>query len=84
MQGKDTNIIMFVDALKAFKSKLANWKSKVETHNYTMFEKLDLLLDERPDGMPDHIKNGILEHLSALRNEFERYFQKPLMKTETL
>ena len=26
MQGKDTNIIIFVDALRAFKSKLANWK----------------------------------------------------------
>ena len=74
MQSKDTNIIMFVDALKTFKSKLENWKRKVETHNYTMFGKLDILLDERPDGMPDHIKNGILEHLSALESEFERYF----------
>ena len=63
MQGKDTNIIIFVDTLRAFKSKLANWKRKVEMHNYTMFEKLDILLDERSEGMPDHIKNGILEHL---------------------
>ena len=74
MQGKDTNIIMFVDALKAFKSKLANWKRKVEMHNYTMFEKLDILLDERPSGMPNHIKNEILEQLSALESEFEKYF----------
>ena len=50
MQG--TYIIMFVDALKAFKSKLANWKRKVEMHNYTMFEKLDILLDERPVPCP--------------------------------
>ena len=41
-----------------------------------MFEKLDILLDERPEGMPDHIKNGILEHLSALESELERYFPK--------
>ena len=74
MQGKDTNIIIFVDALRAFKSKLANWKRKVEMHNYTMFEKLNILLDERPEGMPDHIKNGILKHLSALESELERYF----------
>ena len=74
MQGKDTNIIMFVDALKAFESKLANWKRKVEMYNYTMLEKLDILLDERPGGMPDHIKNGILEHLSAFESEFEKYF----------
>ena len=72
--SKDTNIIIFVDALRAFKSKLANWKRKVEMHNYTMFEKLDILLDERPEGMPDHIKNGILEHLSVLESELERYF----------
>ena len=74
MQGKDTNIIIFVDALRAFKSKLANWKRKVEMHNYTMFEKLDILLDERPEGIPDNIKNVILEHLSALESELERYF----------
>ena len=74
MQGKDTNLIIFVDALRAFKSKLANWKRKVEMHNYTMFEKLDILLDERPEGMPDHIKIGILEHLSALESELKRYF----------
>ena len=74
MQGNDTNIIIFADALRAFKSKLANWKIKVEMHNYSMFEKLDILLDERPEGMLDHIKNGILEHLSALESELERYF----------
>ena len=74
MQGKDTNIIIFVDALRAFKSKLANWKRKVEIHSYTMFEKLDILLGERPEGMPDHIKNENLEHLSALESELEWYF----------
>ena len=46
----------------------------MEMHSYTMFERLDILLDERPEGMPDHIKNGILEHLSALERELERYF----------
>ena len=45
MQGKNTNIINFVDALKAFKSKLSNWKRKIRMHNYSMFEKLDMLLD---------------------------------------
>ena len=76
MQGTDTNITMFVDALKAFKSKLVNRKRKVEMHNYTMFEKLDILHDERPDGMSDDIKNGILEHFSALESEFKKYFLK--------
>ena len=74
MQGKDTNIIIFVDALRAFKSKLANWKRKVEMHNFTMFEKLDILLEERQEGMLDHLKNGILEHLPSLESELEKYF----------
>ena len=45
-------------------------------HNYIMFDKLDILLDERPDDMPYHIKYGILEHLSDLKNEFEKYFSE--------
>ena len=45
MQGKNTNVIKFVDALKAFKAKLANWKRKAEIYNFAMFEKTDMLLD---------------------------------------
>ena len=75
MQGKKTNIITFVDVLKAFKSNLTNWKRKVKMHNYKMFEKLDKLIDARLNGIPDGImENGIMEHLSALESEFERYF----------
>ena len=70
MQGKNTNIIIFIDALKAFKFNLEN----VEMHNYTMFEMLDIVFDGGPDGMPDHMKNGIMEHLLPLESEFERYF----------
>ena len=47
MQGRNTNIINFVDALKAFISKLSNWKQKIRIQNYSMFEKLDILLDNR-------------------------------------
>ena len=43
-------------------------------HNHTMFEKLDILLDEGPEGMPDYIKTEIQKHLSALESELERYF----------
>ena len=45
MQGKHTNAIKFVDALKAFKAKLANRKRKAEIYNFAMFENLDMLLD---------------------------------------
>ena len=44
MQGKNTNIIQFKDILKAFMSKLDNWKRKVRTNNVAMFEELSLIL----------------------------------------
>ena len=45
MQGRNTNIVKFVDALKAFMSKLENWKRKVNTKNVAMFEKLSSTID---------------------------------------
>ena len=44
MQGKNTNIIKFMDSLKAFISKLENWKIKVKIKNVAMFEKLSSIL----------------------------------------
>ena len=43
-------------------------------HTYSMFEKLDMLLDHRENGLPVQIKSDILEHLSSLKSEFKRYF----------
>ena len=40
MQGRNTNIIKFVDALIAFMCKLENWKRKFYTKNVAMVEKL--------------------------------------------
>ena len=76
MQGRNTNIIKFVDALKAFTLKLSNWKQKIRIQNYSMFEKLDILLDNRENKLTVQIENGILKHLSTLENEFERCFPK--------
>ena len=44
MQGKNNNVIQFKDTLKAFMSKLDNWKRKVRTNNVAMFEELSLIL----------------------------------------
>lgn len=44
MQGRNTNIIKFMDLLKAFMIKLENWKRKVKIKNVTMFEKLSSIL----------------------------------------
>ena len=76
MQGRNTNIIKFVDALKAFMSKLENWKRKVNTKNVAMFEKLTSILDNYGEDkvLPQFAKNEILLHLTALENEFSKYF----------
>ena len=39
-----------------------------------MFEKLDLLFDNRKNKLPLQIENGILKHLSTLESQFEKYF----------
>ena len=76
MQGRNTNIITFVYTLKAFTSKLSNWKRKIRIKNYSMFEKLEILLDNRENKLAVQIENGILKHLLTLENEFERYFSE--------
>ena len=43
----------------AFKYELGNWEK---------------ILKRKPDGMPDHMNNGIMEHLSAFESEIEKYF----------
>ena len=42
MQGRNTNIIKFVDALKAFTLKLSKWKRKIRMQYYSILEKLDI------------------------------------------
>ena len=77
MQGKNTNVIKFVDALKAFKAKLANWKRKAEIYYFAMFEKVDMLLDSREESsMPEVVQKDIEKHLLNLQNEFDRYFHE--------
>ena len=75
MQDKNTNVIKFVDALKAFKAKWASWKRKAEIYNFAMFEKVDMLLESREkSSMPEVVEKDIAKHLSNLQNEFDRYF----------
>ena len=81
-QGRNTNIINFVDALKALTSKLSNWKQKIRIQNCSLFEKLDILFDNRENKLAVQIGNGILKHLSTLESQFERYF--PEITTDEL
>ena len=68
------NIIKFADALKAFTSKLSNSQRKIRIQNYLMFEKLDILHENRENKLSVQIENGISKHLSTLESEFERHF----------
>ena len=76
MQGKNTNIIQFKDTLKAFMSKLDNWKRKVRMGNVAMFEELSSILkvDDQELVLSDSQKELILQHLEALKSEFMKYF----------
>ena len=74
MQGRNTNIIKFVDSFKAFIDKLGNWKQKVALNNMSMFEKLDMVLDESNNEIPSSIQRDITAHLTALEDEFKCYF----------
>ena len=76
MQGKHTSIIQFKDTLKAFMSKLDNWKRKVRTNNVAKFEELLSILkvDDDEHVLPNLKKELILKHLEAIESEFIKYF----------
>ena len=66
-QERNTNIFKFMDSLKAFRSKLENWKRKVNIQNVAMFDKLSSIL---VDGGEDQVlsqleKNEIMQHLTT-------------------
>ena len=75
MQGRKTNIIKFVDTLKASMNKLGNRIRKVNAKYVAMFEKLSSILDVCGDDkvLQPYANNGILQHLTVLKNEFDRY-----------
>ena len=82
MQGRNTNVIKLVDVLKAFKAKLVNCKRKIKICNFAMFQKVDMLLDNKENKISKKIESDNLEHLSAFKNQFERYFPaRQLIKT---
>jgi hypothetical protein len=81
MQGRNTDIIKLIYSLKAFMSKLENWKRKVKIKNVAMFEKLSSVLVVGGDDqvLPEFPKIE-MQHLTALKNEFSRYFLNSVMR----
>ncbi|XP_067947175.1 zinc finger BED domain-containing protein 5-like [Watersipora subatra] len=76
MQGRNTNIIKFVDCLKAFIDKLGNWKRKVAVKNVGTFENLDMILVENSNQIPSSIQLAITAHLKRLEEKFRSYSLK--------
>lgn len=76
MQGRNTNIIKFIDSLRAFMSKLENWKRKISIQKVAMFDKLSAVLVSGEDDqvLSECARNEILQHLTALESEFSKYF----------
>lgn len=65
-----------IDSLKASMTKLENWKREVKIKIFAMFEKLTSVLVAGGDNQvpPEFTKNENFQLLTALDNEFSRYF----------
>ena len=74
MQGRHTNIIKFVDALKSFLCKLRIWSKKVFDGNYSMFETISMMLEMENKQMPGLLQENIISYLTALEEKFKHYF----------
>ena len=74
LQGRETHILLFQDNLRAFVSKLENWRRKTNLGNIAMFEKLCAVMDESQIQLDEFLKDEITEHLQCLEKEFQRYF----------
>lgn len=76
MQGKYTNLIKYVDSLSASRNKLKNWKRKIKLNNFAIFEELSSVFVTNNDDktLTVSLNTEIVQHLTALQNEFEGYF----------
>ena len=65
MQGKEKNIIPFVDLINGFIEKLSNWRRKVQKGNFAMFTSLADI-----SHLNDELKTNVAQHLEKLECEF--------------
>ncbi|XP_076038217.1 protein FAM200C-like [Oratosquilla oratoria] len=72
LQGKEMNIIMHHDIIRAFMAKLDLWKCRIQQGNTAMFRTLDSALGH--SNLDSVLKKQIITHLSDLKAEFIRYF----------
>ena len=73
MQGKEKNIIQFVDLINAFVVKLSNWRRKVQKGNFAMFSNLTDISE-----LDEALKTDVAQHLEILESEFKSYLPKAI------
>lgn len=64
-------ILIQTDKIKAFVDKFDHWKCRVERCNFVSFVSLSDCVGD--DVIPKRIAEDIADHLTALRDEFQRY-----------
>ena len=74
LQGKNTTVIHFVDALRAFMAKIKNWIRKLNLGNFAMFEKFCEVVEGEEGEIDSCLQDEIIRHLQNLDQEFSRYF----------
>ena len=69
MQGKEKNIVLFVDLIITFIEKLSNWRRELQKGNFSMFSSLADIFN-----LDDELKTNVAQHLEKLEREFKTYF----------
>ena len=72
LQGGSQNIMTSYDIIQAFIAKLQLWKRRVQNGNLASFQQLDEKLQD--DKIAEELRTNIIDHISSLVEEFNRYY----------
>ena len=73
LQGEGVNVITCKHAIDAFTRKLSLWHGKINNNEFGMFQELSERCRDNP--LCPNLKEVILDHLNALRNEMVERFE---------
>ena len=79
LQEKGMNLFTHEGIIKAFVEKLQLWINRVENNNFVQFPCVNGMVGDK-----QNIKMEVLEHLSKLEDEFQRYFSEVDMTRDNL
>ena len=84
LQGKDSNIMDFIDKLSAFQAMLELWRIKIINGRITVFSHLSSFVEDCETSISESLQNDIATHLQSLKEEFSRYFPETTKSKFTL